>query len=271
MKGSKTVLITGAAKGIGKATAFRFASEGCQLILADNDADELSNIVQQINNSFQVPVLDFTGDLSDRYFLEHLVEASCKKFKGIQILVNNAAWRTLGSMRSMDWDTWEKTLRVCLTAPAFLAKNVAAKMEAAQHGGVIVNVSSMMSDRPAGNSPAYIAAKGGLESLTRELAVTYGRNGIRVVTVRPGYIDTALSNDYKSTEGENINEQLSSYLVDATPLKGPGDPSTVAEAIYWLCSGQANFITGTSLTIDGGFSHNMNSYTMKSKQFPNEY
>jgi NAD(P)-dependent dehydrogenase (short-subunit alcohol dehydrogenase family) len=167
--------------------------------------------------------------------------------------------------------TWNQTLQICLTAPAFLSQMVADSMEKNNAGGVIVNVSSMMSDRPAGISPAYIAAKGALESLTKELAVTYGRSGIRVVCVKPGFIDTDLSKDYKSTNGEELSDVLATYLIDATPLKSPASPVNVADAILFLCSDQAGFITGTSLTIDGGFTANMNSYQLKKRQFPKEY
>jgi NAD(P)-dependent dehydrogenase (short-subunit alcohol dehydrogenase family) len=145
-------------------------------------------------------------------------------------------------------------------------------MERRATGGVIVNISSMMSDRPAGNSPAYIAAKAGLEGLTREMAVTYGRSGIRAVCIRPGFIDTGLSHDYETdASARGLAVRLEGYLTDATPLTGPGRPDEVAEAVAWLASPAASFITGTCLTIDGGFSHNLNSYPLKHVQFPDEY
>src|SRR5690606_1081874 len=114
----------------------------------------------------------------------------------IDVLVNNAAWRVSGSARTQTLETWERTLRVCLTAPVFLTQQAAAVMEKQGKGGVVVNISSMMAARPSGLVPGYIAAKGAIESLTKELAVTYGRQGIRVVGVAPGYIETPLSNDY---------------------------------------------------------------------------
>ncbi|NDC77147.1 MAG: SDR family oxidoreductase, partial [Chitinophagia bacterium] len=126
--------------------------------------------------------------------------------------------------------------------------------------------------RPAGNSPAYIAAKAGLEGLTREMAVTYGRSGIRVVCIRPGFIDTGLSHDYETdASARGLADRLGGYLTDATPLTGPGRPDQVAEAVAWLASPAASFITGTCLTIDGGFSQNLNSYPLKHLQFPDEY
>jgi len=214
--------------------------------------------------------LILAGDLAEPSFLGRVVEAAMEKFGRIDVLVNNAAWRTIGTMRNMDHETWEKTIKVCLTAPAFLAKHVAAAMEQINLPCVIINISSMMSDRPAGTSPAYIASKGGIEALTRELAVTYGRSGIRVLTVKPGFIDTELSKDYTTTAGESIADQLGSYLNDATPLKSPGAPEDIANGIFWLSTGQAAFMTGTAITIDGGFTTSMNSYQLKKAQFPKE-
>ena len=267
----EVVIVTGAGNGIGRETAIRFAQEGYHLVLVDMDQQALSLVASTIASSYTVEQLILAGDLAETSFLTRVVEAAMERFGRIDVLVNNAAWRTIGTMRNMQHDAWEKTIRVCLTAPAFLAKHVAAAMERINQPGVIINISSMMSDRPAGTSPAYIAAKGGIEALTRELAITYGRSGIRVLTVKPGFIDTELSKDYTTTAGESIADQLGAYLNDATPLKSPGIPQEIANAIVWLSSDQASFMTGTAITIDGGFTTSMNSYQLKKAQFPKEF
>src|SRR5206468_5769259 len=112
----------------------------------------------------------------------------------IDVLINNAAWRDLVTMRSISLDSWERTLRICLTAPAFFARAVARDMEKRRHG-VIINVSSIMSQHASGIAPAYVAAKGGLDALTYDLAALYGPMGIRVVGVSPGAVDTELGKD----------------------------------------------------------------------------
>ena len=89
--------------------------------------------------------------------------------------------------------------------------------------------------------------------------------------MRLGVVDTSMSHDYTNQDGNNISGQLIEHLVNATPLNRGGRPEEVADAVYWLCTDAASFITGTSLLIDGGFSQNMNSYAMKKLQFPNEY
>jgi NAD(P)-dependent dehydrogenase (short-subunit alcohol dehydrogenase family) len=199
------------------------------------------------------------------------VESTVKKWKRIDVLINNAAWRTIETMRSISVETWEKTLKINLTAPAFLAKHTAAVMEEKNIAGVIINISSVMSQRAGGNSPAYIVCKAGLEGLTYELAVLYGPKGIRVIAINPGNIETNLSSDYKDEKGNNISEKLVNYVNDSTPLKRSGNAEEIANVSYWLSTKEASFITGTSILVDGGFFHNFNGYQMKKLQFPKEF
>src|SRR5690606_18589467 len=139
--------------------------------------------------------------------------------------------------------------------PAFLAKYVAAAMAEQQKGGVIINVSSVMSQRTGGYSPAYAASKGALESLTYELATCYGPQGIRVVGVNPGNIKTAMSADYHDSEGNNVSSLLEAEMNDMTPLGRAGNAAEIAGLIAWVASDEASFITGTTILADGGFSH----------------
>ncbi|RRB07479.1 SDR family NAD(P)-dependent oxidoreductase [Larkinella rosea] len=267
----RVVIITGAAGGIGRATAEKFATENFRLVLSDIAEEPLKTLAADLKNRYSADCLPVVGDLAQLPDLEQLVAQTIQQFGRIDVLVNNAAWRTLETLRTMEIETWEKTLRVCLTAPVFLTKWVAQHMEKQANGGVIINISSVMAARPSGCGPAYIAAKGALESLTAELAITYGRKGIRVVGVAPGYIDTELSNDYVDPEGENISAKITAELTGFIPMARGGKSREVAEAIFWLCSPQASYISGTTLTIDGGLKPNFNSYSIKKLQFPNEF
>jgi NAD(P)-dependent dehydrogenase (short-subunit alcohol dehydrogenase family) len=271
MKDKKVVIITGAAGGIGRATATKFAEENYSLVLSDIAEEPLNSLVGDLKNRCGADCLAIPGDLEQLSYLERLVNQTIQQFGRIDALVNNAAWRSLETLRTMDIETWEKTLRICLTAPVFLTKWVAEQMEKQAEGGVVLNVSSVMASRPSGCGPAYIAAKGALESLTAEFAITYGRSRIRVVGVAPGYIDTDLSNDYVDPEGENISATMTNELTDFIPLSRGGAAREVAEAIFWLCSEQASYVSGTTLTIDGGFKPNFSRYSIKKKQFPNEF
>jgi NAD(P)-dependent dehydrogenase (short-subunit alcohol dehydrogenase family) len=270
MKEQPVVIITGAANGIGKATALKFALNGYALALVDIDSKGLGNL-KQVPKIAACDHLCILGDLQDPDFSRTIVESTVNKWKRIDVLINNAAWRTIETMRSISLETWEKTLKINLTSPAFLAKHAAAAMEEKNIEGVIINISSVMSHRAGGNSPAYIVCKAGLEGLTYELAVLYGPKGIRVVSINPGNIETNLSNDYKDQKGNNISEKLVDYVKDSTPLKRSGNAEEIANVSYWLSTKEASFITGTSILVDGGFFHNFNGYQMKKLQFPKEF
>lgn len=271
MDDKKVVLITGAGGGIGGAIAVKFAGEGFHLVLADIHEDRLRHTSSFIEENFHAQCFACPGDLSDMEYIDRLTEAAAGRWGRIDVLINNAAWRTIETMRTMDIQTWDKTLRVCLTAPAFLCKGVAAQMEKLSIPGVIINISSVMSQRAGGNSPAYIACKGALESLTYELAVLYGPKGIRVVTVNPGNIETDMSNDYTDEQGNNISDKLKQQVNEQTPLQRGGRPEEIANICYWLASDQASFISGTSILADGGLQHNFNAYPIKKLKFPDEF
>ncbi len=265
-----TALITGAAGGIGSATARRLGAAGYALLLTDIDGKQLDSLAVELENA-GIPVSCVRCDLAEETSWETLVGTALEKYGRLDVLVNNAAWRVAGSLRATAFDSWEKTLKICLTAPVFLAKAAARAMEQQHSGGVIVNISSVMAERPSGLAPAYMAAKGAINNLTRELAVTYGRSGIRVVGIAPGYIDTELSNDYVDPDGENISARLISQLTDFIPLGRGGKAEEVADVIAWACSDQASYVTGTTLAVDGGFQPNFNPYSVKKLQYPEEF
>ncbi|CAL1517236.1 SDR family oxidoreductase [Chitinophaga sp. MM2321] len=270
MESKKVVIITGAAQGIGKALALKYAASGYALVLADIDGEGL-HLLKTALDALHSEYVCMPGDVADNSFIDHMITETVAKWNRIDVLINNAAWRTLETMRTISLEDWDKTIRICLTAPAFLSRNVAAVMEERGLPGVIINISSVMSQRAGGNSPAYIACKGGIESLTYELAVLYGPQGIRVVAVNPGNIQTGLSNDYRNVSGENISEKLVDCVNDLTPLQRAGSPEEVANVCYWLSSPEASFITGTSILVDGGLLHNFNPYQIKKLQFPKEF
>lgn len=264
------VLITGAAGGIGNATAVKFAENGFIPVLIDiNEAG-----LRSVSDSLVGIAKDFLimhGDLQDEQFLSKIISVTIEKYGRIDVLVNNAAWRSIGTMRSISVDDWEKTIRINLTAPAFLAKYTAETMESRALPGVIVNVSSIMSRRSGGYAPAYIACKGGIESLTYELAALYGPSRIRVVSVAPGNVDTPMSNDYVNHSDENISNDLVGEMELNTPLLRSALASEIANTIFWISSSEAAFITGTTVDVDGGFSRNFNSYTNKKRLNSGEF
>lgn len=246
-------MITGAARGIGRATALEFAARGYNLALLDVLTDDLRATSTEAEAA-GAEVFARTCDLCDLGAVKAAADAVAEWSGRIDVLVNNAAWREIVSMREISIESWEKTLRICLTAPAFLSRWVAQAMES-RGRGVIIQVSSIMSARAGGLSPAYVVAKGGLDALTYELATLYGPAGIRALSVRPGAIDTDLSNDYHDPPDTAAQDEMRKWSEDAIPLGRWARPEEVARVICLLADDHASYLTGTTITVDGGWSH----------------
>ncbi|NHE59862.1 SDR family NAD(P)-dependent oxidoreductase [Cyclobacterium plantarum] len=265
----RVIIITGASRGIGKAMAEKYAGNGDFVALVADQKEELEETAVLLKEGENCLVLH--GDLADGDFLKQVVENTLAKWGRIDVLVNNAAWRTLETLRTISLENWEKTLKICLTAPVFLSKLVAANMEKNGIKGVIIHVSSIMADRAGGTSPAYVASKGALLSITYEMAALYGPSGIRVTAICPGNVHTTMSQDFTDSKGENISSDLVRDMENLTPLQRSATPEEIANGVFWLSSEEAAFVTGTSLVIDGGFTHNFSSYKNKHSQFPKEF
>jgi 3-oxoacyl-[acyl-carrier protein] reductase len=174
-------------------------------------------------------------------------------------------------MRQITLESWEKTLRICLTAPAFLARAAAQNMET-RKSGVIINISSLMSRRATGIAPAYVAAKGGVDALTYDLAALYGPAGIRVVAVNPGAVDTAMSNDSSAaTDQAGFEKRMRDWSEEMIALRRWATPDEIARAIAAIASDDASYLTGTTVTIDGGWSHQFHPYGLKQEQHPDQF
>lgn len=248
-------LVTGASRGIGAAAAIRLASDGHDLLISARDAAGLDETAERARSvGAQVAVVPM--DLADSAAAEKLTNACLEAFDRVDVLVNNAAWRELLTMRTISLDSWERTLRVCLTTPAFLARECAASMEAAGRG-VIVNISSIQSTHASGVAPAYVAAKGALDALTADLAVLYGPAGVRVVAVRPGATDTRIGTDQVAPDGESLLPRIRRFSEDMTPLRRWASPDEIAAVIAWLVTPDASFVSGTTITVDGGWTRQL--------------
>lgn len=262
-------LVTGAAGGIGRATTFELGRRGYSLALVDCNAAGVAALAEELKGA-GTEALAFDGDLADLSFAERAVRETAHRLGRLDLLVNNAAWRELKSMRSITPESWDRTLRVCLTAPAFLARWAAEIME--RHGGgVIVNVSSIRAFQPDGVAAAYVAAKGGLDALTYDLASLYGRLGIRVVAINPGAIDTELSRDYSDASGESLTTDLRRSSEEMIPLGRWGRPEEIARMIALLASDDASYVTGTTIVVDGGWTRNGTPHSLKKRMNPDEF
>ena len=269
MNENLVALITGASQGIGAATAIEFAARGHHVALLARNRVALEETAARCAEH-GVGTLVLAGDVGDLEWAENAVAQIVEEWGRVDVLVNNAAWREVVTMRQISLASWEKTLRICLTAPAFLARWCAANMQA-RASGVIVNVSSINALQAAGLAPAYAAAKGGLDALTYELGALYGSRGIRVVGLSLGAVDTEMSADYPGAQGEQLAADLRDFAEGMIPLRRYASAEEAARTIATLASADASYVHGTNVVADGGWTRHHFSHDLKRRQMPEEF
>ncbi|MDN3296620.1 SDR family NAD(P)-dependent oxidoreductase [Streptomyces ficellus] len=233
------VLITGAARGIGEATARRLAAEGARVLVADIDEDLAHEVAGTIPEAAA-----YGCDVADRAAVEAAVAYAVETFGRLDVLVNNALARTPDAPRLEDEadQTWQRSLDVTLVG-ALRCARAALPHLAASGRGAIVNIGSVNAEQAFGGH-AYSAAKAGLASLTRTLAADAAPRGVRVNQVNPGTIRT------RAWEGRE--RELEALADRVYPLGRVGEPEDIAAAVAFLASRDASWITGTTLRVDGG-------------------
>jgi meso-butanediol dehydrogenase/(S,S)-butanediol dehydrogenase/diacetyl reductase len=240
-------LVTGSTSGIGRAIALEFAFEGARVVVHGRNVERGAAVVEQARNAGGDATF-IAADLSTEAACASLVRRSAEWLGGLTVLVNNAVGATDGHdsvVGEMSTAYWEAALRINLTGPMVLCRAALPHMVAAGHGS-IVNVSSRQAERPSAGLAAYCASKGGLNALTRALAVEYGNNNIRANTLSPGYV----INDRR--DAAITPERLARY--EAMHLTRVGTARDCAYAAVYLASRESEFLTGINLQLDGGSS-----------------
>ncbi|WP_086564988.1 SDR family NAD(P)-dependent oxidoreductase [Streptomyces africanus] len=246
----KSVIVTGAASGIGRATALRFAEEGARVVVADLNAEGAKGVVGAIESAGGTAVA-VTGDLSERAVVDAVVAAAVDTFGGIDVLVNNAGvMDSMSAAADVTDAEWERVLRINLTAPFLLARAVLPHMIAAG-GGAIVNTASEAALRGSAAGTAYTASKHGVIGLTRSLAVMYRDQGIRTNAIAPGGTATDI------TAGLHIDQEAHGPAVVGRYFVNMGricDPEEQAAAIVYLASDAASGVNGVVLPVDNAWA-----------------
>ncbi|WP_228982100.1 3-hydroxybutyrate dehydrogenase [Streptomyces sp. DH12] len=245
----RTALVTGAAAGIGRACALRLAAAGARVRAVDRDADGLRALEAQARD-LPGTVRPQVLDLAD-------LDAAEATAAGVDVLVNNAGLQHVRPLEDFPPEVFHTVLTVMLEAPFRLLRGALPHMYA-QGWGRVVNMSSVHGVRASAFKSAYVAAKHGLEGLSKTAALEGAPHGVTSNCVSPGYVRTALVErqiaDQAAAHGIPPERVLSEVLLRDTPLKRLLEPEEVAEAVAYLCTPQAAFVTGTSLTLDGGWT-----------------
>jgi 3-oxoacyl-[acyl-carrier protein] reductase len=241
----KRVLITGAARGIGRATAERFAAEGARLLLADRQAELLDQTAEEIRAKHGAQIWAYSMNVSKKAELEGMMVFALAQLGGIDVLINNAGICREATLLEMSEEMWDETLDINLKGQFLVAQAVAREMVKAG-SGAIVNMSSTNGLVGEAGYAAYNASKGGVLLLTKTMALELGPLGIRVNCVAPGYIVTPMSTALDS------DDRMVNYARDKIPLTRVARPEEVAGVFAFLASDDASFINGEAIVIDGG-------------------
>jgi NAD(P)-dependent dehydrogenase (short-subunit alcohol dehydrogenase family) len=245
MEGERA-LVTGSTSGIGRAIATAFAAAGAAVTVTGRDTLRGEAVVREIKAAGGKAGF-LPADLDDERACTALVDAAAARLGGLTVLVNNAAGGDAldAGVAEITTEAWESILRVDLTAPMWCARAAIPYLRAAGHGA-IVNISSRQAERASPGFAAYVAAKAGLNGLTRAIAVEEAGNGIRCNTISPGYV----LNDRRDA---NLGPERRARL-EGMHLTRLGEASDVGDACVYLASRESGFVTGFNLQLDGGSS-----------------
>jgi NAD(P)-dependent dehydrogenase (short-subunit alcohol dehydrogenase family) len=246
MLDNKVGIVTGAGQGIGRAIALSYASEGAQVVVADFNEEMGRETVRLIEESGGTAAFSF-GDVSKEDSVRAMVDCAVATYGRLDIACNSAALsRGSGPIHEYERSVFDQTIEMCLTNTWLCMKyEISAMLKSG--GGAIVNISSNSSLRGQAFNTAYAAAKGGVNILTKSSAAEYGAQGIRINAVSPGVIRTPGVEKYFAEQ-----PKIAEGLKKAAVMNRLGEPEEIAEAVTFLSSDRASFITGQILSVDGG-------------------
>lgn len=249
---NKTILVTGGAKGIGKACCQRLAEEGARIAVTDIDdqaGQTLTDDLQQQGHDAQY----FHLDTSDENQVIDIFDQVKNKLGPIDVLVNNAG--VAGPNKPTDevtYDEWQKLMDINVTGVFLCTKYIIPQMRE-QGSGSIINLSSIYGIIGAADLPPYHASKGAVRLMTKNDALFYAKENIRVNSIHPGYIWTPLV-EALGEQYEHGKQAFKKLLDDAHPIGHVGEPDDIAYGVVYLASDEAKFVTGSELVIDGGYT-----------------
>lgn len=245
---NRVALVTGGASGIGRATAIRLAQEGARVAVADRNVQMGVETVQMITSANGDAFL-IECDVAKVADAERIVNETVSRYGKLDILVNNAAIMLERTVVDTSEEDWDRIVGVNLKGTFFAAKYAIIQMRKQGTGGSIVNMASVNSFFAEGGIAAYCMTKGGIAQFTRALAMDHSKEGIRINAICPGWIETPMNANFFAL-GDHIREQAGKLQA----IGRIGQPEEIAAAVVFLVSDDASFVTGSMMTVDGGFS-----------------
>lgn len=245
----KVAIVTGAGQGLGEAIAYMLAEAGAKVAVNDLNPDRAERVAGAIRNRGG-EAIGITADISNKFQCVHLIETTRAEWGRLDILVNNAGIEPVESILKLDeWD-WDRCIDVNLKG-TFLMSQLCGRVMADENrergGGAIVNISSIAGvEIPLMNRAVYCASKAGMVGFARECAREFAQYGIRVNTIVPGVFITPM------TEKARQNPEMMAKWMREIPMERLGDAEEVASAVLFLCSEASSYMTGTTVTVDGG-------------------
>ncbi|NBS65155.1 MAG: SDR family oxidoreductase [Betaproteobacteria bacterium] len=245
----RRVVITGAASGIGLASAEAFAREGARIAIVDRDASAAQRLAHSLGAQ-GCDVLMRVSDVADPSQVERDADAILTAWGGVDVLVASAGWSSGGIATTISVDDWQQTFRINVDGTWLWARALIPSMQSAR-SGVIITLASQLAIAGGRGNIAYVAAKGAIMSMTRTMALDYVNDGIRINAVAPGATDTPL---LRRAFARSADPDAASARLAARHAMGRlGKPEEIAAAISFLASDEASFITGTVLPVEGGW------------------
>ncbi|MEM7813409.1 MAG: 3-oxoacyl-ACP reductase family protein [Candidatus Aenigmatarchaeota archaeon] len=243
----KVAIVTGSSKGIGRAIALRLARDGASVVVNGRNEADIAAVVNEIKKA-KGKAIGVRSDVSIAKDVERLAAETVKQFKRIDILVNNAGVLDMKACAEMTEQEWDRILDINLKGYFLCARASAAQMVKQKSGGKIVNIASIAGMRAYPGCAAYNASKAGIISLTQTLALELAKEKINVNAIAPGAIETAMTKNV--LEDKHVYQQMLANI----PWGRIGKPEDIANAVAFLVSSDADYITGAVLVVDGGWT-----------------